>query len=138
MLTELKLYATCFFAIIIFDYIWLGFVMKKFYLAQLAPIGRIAGEKFTPVMWAACAVYVVFAVGIVQFVLPKLLPNVSVVESFGVGALFGFVIYAIYDFTNYSILKDYSLAVTFVDIAWGAVLGGMVATIARFVRDTLA
>ena len=139
MLADLKLYATCFVSIIVIDLIWIGIIMKSFYIEQLRPIGRIVtvngADKFEPVIWAAGACYVALSIGIVQFALPKATPDTTWLTTFGIGALLGFVIYATYDFTNYSTLKDYTLAMTFADLAWGSVLGGMVTSIARYVRD---
>ena len=135
MLNELKVYAACFVSIIVIDFIWIGLIAKNFYVEQLRPIGRIVNDKFDPVLWAAGLVYVVLSIGIVQFALPKIESGSSWLAAFGVGALLGFVIYATYDFTNYSTLKDYTLAMTFADIAWGSVLGGIVTCIAKYVRD---
>ena len=135
MFSELKLYATCFVSFAIIDFVWIGILMKNFYIDQLKPIGRISDGKFEPVLWAAGLVYVVLAIGVVQFVLPKISGETSWFATFGIGALMGLVIYGTYDFTNYSTLKDYTLAMTFADIAWGAVLGGLVTCIARYVRD---
>ncbi len=135
MLAELKLYATCFIAIIAIDFIWIGLIMKSFYVEQMRPIGRISGDKFEPVIWAACLAYIVLSIGVVEFVLPKIGSETSWLSAFGIGALFGFVVYATYDFTNYSTLKDWSLALTFTDLTWGAALGGFVTLIARYVRE---
>ena len=135
MLTELKLYATCIVAIIVIDFIWIGLLMKSFYVEQMRLIGRISGDKFEPVFWAAGLTYVVLSIGIVQFVLPKIGTETSWISAFGIGALFGFVIYATYDLTNYSTLKDWNLILTFTDLTWGAVLGGFVTLITRYARD---
>ncbi len=135
MLSEIKLLATCFVSIIILDLLWLGIIAKAFYVEQLRPIGRITGDGLNPVLWAAAAVYVVLAIGIVEFALPKINSESSWLYTFSTGALLGFVIYATYDFTNYSTLKDWTLMLTFADIAWGSVLVGTVTCLARFVRD---
>lgn len=55
----------------ILDGIWLGFVMKKFYVTQLAPLGRIVDGGFVPVWWAAALVYVCLGLGIAAFVVPR-------------------------------------------------------------------
>ena len=135
MLSELKLYATCFISIIVIDLIWLGIVAKGFYLEQLRPIGRIAGDKFEPVLWSAGACYIALSIGVVQFALPKIAAGSSWPATFGIGALLGFVIYATYDFTNHSTLKDWTTVLTFADIAWGSFLIGTVTCVARYVRD---
>lgn len=135
MLSHLKLYAACFATFIIVDFIWIGIIMKSFYVENLRLIGRISGDKFEPILWAAAVVYVALSIGIVEFVLPKITNETSWFSTFGVGALLGFVVYATYDFTNYSTLKDWNLTIAFTDLAWGTLLSGFVTLIARFVRD---
>ena len=43
------------------------------------------------------------------------------------------VAYATYDLTNLSTLRDWPLAVTLVDIAWGTGLAALVATASYFI-----
>ncbi|MCI0353610.1 MAG: DUF2177 family protein, partial [Acidobacteria bacterium] len=44
------------------------------------------------------------------------------------GALFGFILYAGYDLTNYATLKGWSLKAALIDIVWGTVLTASSAT----------
>lgn len=134
-MNEIKLLATCFISIIVIDFVWLGLIAKKFYTNQMSVIGRIYEGNFQPILWAAGIVYILLSIGIVYFVLPKLEFNANIVPTFLVGALLGFVVYGVYDMTNYSTLKDWTLILTFVDMCWGAVVCGLVTVIARFVRD---
>ncbi len=135
MFVELKLYASSFISFLILDYLWIGILMRGFYIQQLKPIGRISGDKFEPNLIAALAVYVVLSIGLVQFVMPKITQSDSWLTTFAIGGLLGFVVYATYDFTNYSTLKDWTLPMTFMDVAWGSVLCGLVTLIAKSVRD---
>jgi uncharacterized membrane protein len=41
------------------------------------------------------------------------------------GALFGFFTYATYDLTNHATLRNWTLQLTLIDIAWGSILGAM-------------
>ena len=66
------------------------------------------------------------------------LPGLRVVvdaEALGYGALFGLVVYGVYDFTNLSTLRDWPLIVAVVDVAWGmvasAICAAVVWTVAR-------
>ena len=45
-------------------------------------------------------------------------PTVSLAAAYG--ALFGLVVYGVYDFTNYSTLRQCPLVLTLADVAWGA------------------
>ena len=47
----------------------------------------------------------------------------------GYGALFGWILFGVYDFTNYSTLKNYPLIFAVVDTLWGGVAGATTATI---------
>lgn len=134
-MTVLKIYAVTFVSIVVLDFVWLGFVVNKFFLEQLRPIGRIVDDKFQVVMWAAVVVYAVLSVAIVEFALPKVQSDSGWLATFGIGALLGFLLYATYDFTNYATLKDWKIPFMVVDIAWGAVLGGLVTMAARYARE---
>ncbi len=135
MISLLKLILVGFVTIIIGDYIWLGFVVKKFYVSKLASIGRISGDQFQPVFWAAGIVYLLLSVGIVYFVLPKIDLQASYFTTFAIGALLGLVVYGVYDMTNYSTLKDFPLLLAFADMAWGAFVCGLATLAVRFARD---
>ena len=98
------------------DGLWLGVVMKTFYRDQLAPIARLSNGGFAPNWPAAFAVYACLGAGIAIFVAPRATDAVSAVTF---GALFGLVVYGVYDFTNFSTLRQYPLALALVDAAWG-------------------
>ena len=66
---------------------------------------------------AALVVCVVLGSGIGLFVVPR---ATNLTPAAGYGALFGLLTYAVYDFTNYSTLKDWPFALALVDVAWGA------------------
>ncbi len=111
----------------ILDGIWLGFVMKKFYVTQLAPLGRIVDGGFVPVWWAAALVYVCLGLGIAAFVVPR---ATTLGDAALFGALFGFVVYGVYDLTNYSTLAQYPVTLAIADIAWGTFASAVVAAAA--------
>jgi uncharacterized membrane protein len=102
----------------VLDGIWLGFVMKSYYRQQLAPIVRLADGGIAPNWPAAFAVYVLLGAGIAVFAVPRSASPGSAALS---GLLLGLVIYGVYDFTNFSTLKDYPLTLALVDWAWGGV-----------------
>ncbi len=128
MTQTVKQFLTCMVGFMILDGIWLGVVMKSFYRDQLAPIARIADGALAPNWIAAFFVYVALGVGITVFVLPRATDSLSAATS---GALFGLVVYGVYDLTNFATLAQYPLAVMFVDMAWGAVATAICAVAAR-------
>lgn len=103
------------------DFIWLGFVAKKFNLEQLREIGRIENNTFNVHMPAALVVYLFMALLMALFVMPRV-EGQSLLASFFIGAAMGLSIYAVFDMTNYAILKNYPLPFALVDMAWGMTL----------------
>ena len=115
-------------AFMVLDGIWLGVLMKNFYRDQLAPIVRLADGGIAPNWPAALVVYVLLGTGIALFVIPR----ASTVWSAAVyGALFGLVVYGVYDFTNYSTLRQWPFVLTLADVAWGAFASSTVAVAVR-------
>ena len=108
---------------IVVDGIWLGLVMANFYRTQLVHIGRIVDGKFAPNWPAAALVYVLLGLGIAVFVVPR---AHSLATAAALGALFGLVVYGVYDLTNYSTLAQYPLVLTIADIAWGTLACALV------------
>ena len=103
------------------DGLWLGVLMNGFYKTHLAPLARMSGGNLTPIWPAAALVYPLLAAGVTFFVLARAR---TPLEALAYGALLGVVIYGVYDFTNYSTLRDWPLALALVDVAWGAVICG--------------
>jgi uncharacterized membrane protein len=132
----LKLFIPSLFIPMILDFVWLGLIAKPLYLKELASIGRIEGGKFAPVLWASGLVYVLIALGITCFVLPRVGEEGAGI-AFLYGAIFGLVLYGVYDFTNYGVLKDYSITIAFIDLAWGTVLCGITALGAYLVGEMI-
>ena len=92
--------------------------MKNFYREQLAPIVRLANGGIAPNWPAAVVVYALLGTGIAVFVIPR---AATVPHAAAYGALFGLVVYGVYDFTNYSTLRQWPFVLTLADVAWGAV-----------------
>jgi len=107
------------------DLIWLGVVMKPFYESQIGELARRSGTALAPRWPAALGVYVLIPAGIVLFVRPHLSPSAGPGQAIAWGALFGLVLYGVYDLTNRAILERWPLVLTVVDIAWGCTLCGL-------------
>lgn len=116
---------------IVLDGIWLGVVMKDFYVKQLAPIGRITDGSFTPIWAAAVPVYVLLGLGVALLAVPRA-TSLSTAAAFG--ALFGLVVYGVYDLTNYSTLAQWPALVTLADIVWGTIACAVVAMATYYVN----
>ena len=110
------------------DAVWLGLLMKNFYRDQLAPIVRLRDGGIAPNWPAALVVYALLGSGIALFVIPRA-STASAAAAYG--ALFGLVVYGVYDFTNFSTLRQWPFALTLVDMAWGAMASAACAAVVR-------
>ena len=109
-----------FFAV---DMLWLGVVAKGFYRRHMGPL---LAEQ---VNWTAAIVfYLLFIAGILLFAVFPALEKGSLGRAVLLGCLFGLMTYATYDLTNLATLKGFPPVVAVVDLAWGTVLTGVVAT----------
>ena len=102
-------------AFMVLDGLWLGLLMTSFYRDRLGAIARLSDGRLAPDWPAALVVYVLLGVGIAAFALPR----AGLANSAAAGGLLGLVVYGVYDFTNYSTLRDWPLTVALVDTAWG-------------------
>jgi uncharacterized membrane protein len=119
-------------SIVVLDGLWLWVLMGGFYRTALGPIARTAVDGSLAPIWAAAApVYVLLAVGQYVFVMPKVAPG-AYGDALLWGAIFGLVVYGVYDFTNWSTLRGYSPTLAFVDIGWGMAASAAAAAIMRF------
>ena len=102
--------AIVFFAI---DMAWLGFIAKDLYKKYLGNF--LTGQ----VNWTAAIIfYLIFIVGIFIFAISPAIKKDSITTAIILGALFGFFTYATYDLTNLATLKNWPLAIVFIEILW--------------------
>jgi uncharacterized membrane protein len=111
---------------VLLDSIWLFIIAKNFYAMQ---IGSLMGQGFQLV--PAIFLYIIYTAGVTFFVtLPALKGNYDFLKIFLIGALFGFIVYATYDLTNQTVLKNWPMIMTLVDVTWGTLLTGTASAIA--------
>lgn len=128
MPTLIPLYLATVVVFFLIDLVWLGVVARGFYREQMGPL------MADPINWPAAIVfYLLWVVGLVAFAVLPALDAGSWLRALLVGAAFGFITYATYDLTNLATLRDWPLTLTLVDLAWGTVLGGVVATVSYLV-----
>lgn len=111
--------AVVFFAL---DYVWLTRVAIGFYRQNIGEL-LLATPNFAP----AGIFYLFYVIGLVYFAVMPALTASSVVTALLNGALLGLLAYGTYDMTNLATLKGWSLSVSLVDMAWGAVLSATAA-----------
>ena len=117
----LKVYCIALPIFFALDMVWLGLAAKNFYAKHIGFLMK------TNVNWAAAILfYLLFIAGLVVFVVTPAIEKGSWARARLFGALFGLITYATYDLTNLATLKNWSLAVTVVDLIWGTVLAASV------------
>lgn len=103
------------FAIV--DFAWLSLMVPRFYRTELGDIA-LPSVNIAPAM----LFYALYPIGLLIFATMPAVKSGSAVAALSYGALFGFFTYATYDLTNYATLRNWTLSLTLVDIAWGTVL----------------
>lgn len=132
MMTYLLAYistAVVFFGL---DFVWLSRVATGFYKSRIGDL-MLAQPNFM----AAGLFYLFYIAGIVYFAVAPALNGGNWVNALVSGAILGFIAYGTYDMTNLSTLKNWSLSVSVVDMAWGTVLTGLAATAGYLVTSRL-
>ena len=123
------LYLATLFVLIPLDFLFLGIVAKDFFTSQ---VGNMLGElKLLP----AVLFYLLYVVGVVIFVSGSSAATWQTTLLFG--ALFGLFCYATFDLTSLALLRNWSWAVAFVDIGWGAVVTAVSSTAGLLIANWL-
>jgi len=122
-------YAAIVVTMMILDVIWIGGIARPLYNRG---IGHLMAEQ--PNWIAAVAFYLLFAIGVMVFVvLPRASGDWRMAAAWG--AAFGFMTYMTYDLTNMATLRDWPLALSFIDVGWGCVATGLAGTVGKLVTD---
>lgn len=116
-------YLTTALVFCLLDFVWLGFLAKDFYAAEIGPL-LLARPRMGP----AAAFYLLYVFGIISFAVLPALDTDRWQKALGYGALLGLVAYATYDLSNLATLKGWSMRLALVDIAWGTIATAGAAT----------
>lgn len=96
----------------VLDYLWLRVIATAWYETAMA---HLLAPK--PNLVAAVIFYFAYPVGLMVFaVVPA---SGDGLRALALGALFGLFAYGTYDITNLAVMRDWSLRLTLIDIAWG-------------------
>lgn len=112
-----KAYAGTLVAFLVIDVIWIVRVVSPMYKQQLAPLLRNS-----PLLGPAIVFYLAYAAGVVYFAVLPAQAAGGVRAAFVNGAILGGLAYATYAFTNYSLLRGWTLGLAAADVGWGVVL----------------
>lgn len=123
MRANLAFYITTLIAYLVLDAVWLTLTSVPIYRATL---GNILLTGFNPA--PALAVYLLQALGLLVFVLPRARQHGSL-SALGNGFAFGVFTYGLYDLTNLATLKHWTVSLSITDIIWGGVVSGLASLI---------
>jgi uncharacterized membrane protein len=113
--------------VLLLDAIWLTATATSSRQLFAAIQGKPLQIRWIP----AIATYAVMIIAIWFFAVQ---PSADVAEAAGRGALLGLTMYGLYDLTNYSTLKEYTLQFTLTDMAWGTTLFTIAAVAATLTK----
>jgi len=111
------------FAMLVMDAAWLSFMSTRFYRPKL---GDMLAEKFQ--IAPALMFYAIYLFGVTRFAVLPAVQGGGWENAALDGALLGLMAYATYDLTNLATLREWSWAVTVVDLLWGILLTSAAAT----------
>ena len=117
-----------FLLFICLDLLWFKLVSYKYvYQSQFKSINK---EEFPLRIWSGLVVWFLMAITVSTY-----LSNVDTthLNIFLYGMLIGFLIYGIYNFTNYATIKNYTIKTTLIDTLWGTILFGIVSLICSYI-----
>ncbi len=128
MTKYLAAYASTALVMLLLDVLWIGFIAKPLYQQG---IGHLMADK--PNLVIAALFYVVYAAGLMWFVVEPYANAAGVGKVLLNAALLGFFAYATYDLTNWATLKDWSPTVAIADMLWGSLASAAAAATGYYV-----
>jgi uncharacterized membrane protein len=95
-------------------------------------VKNISGKTLSNRYYSGAIVYIALALGLITLVIPNIrttsLKNI-IKDSIMYGGMFGFAVYATFDFTNHFMFEGWPLSVSIMDTLWGTVLSTLVTII---------
>ncbi|MGJ7554092.1 DUF2177 family protein [Variovorax sp. RB3P1] len=119
---HLVAWAVTFVVLLVIDMIWLGVVAKGMYQEAMGDL-----MSPNPRLAFAAVFYLIYPIGLLIFAIVPGLAAQGVMRAALMGGLFGMFCYATYDLTNLAVIRNWPLALSFIDIAWGTLVSGVAA-----------
>ena len=119
---HLVAWAATFIVLLVIDMLWLGVVAKNMYQEAM---GDLMSPQ--PRLAFAAVFYLLYPIGLLIFAILPGIDAQSVTRAAVLGALFGLFCYSTYDLTNLAVVRNWPLALSFIDIAWGTLVSGVAA-----------
>jgi uncharacterized membrane protein len=102
----------------VLDVVWFMLILQPFFFDSMVHLLNIRHDHVELRWFPAVLVYIFLSLGLIVFVLPPsaLLFGIPVVVR---GALFGLVVYGVYETTNGALLHRWPVSLMITDIVWG-------------------
>jgi uncharacterized membrane protein len=126
-------YVLCLLLFAAIDITWLMTMGGKLYKQTLGDI--LLPQVFFP---PAVAFYLLYPVGVIIFSVAPALKTGSLTTALTYGALFGLFTYGTYELTNFATLRNWTLQITLIDIAYGAIATGTIAALVTMLTPRVA
>ncbi|MET3497626.1 DUF2177 family protein [Variovorax boronicumulans] len=120
---HLVAWAATFVVLLVIDMLWLGIVAKNMYQSAM---GDLMSPE--PRLAFAAVFYLIYPIGLLIFAILPGTEAQSLTRVAVLGGLFGLFCYATYDLTNLAVIRNWPLALSFIDIAWGTLVSAVAAT----------
>jgi len=119
---------------VIVDAFWIGYFARDLYVGSLKHFLRYADGQYNVIWWAALVVWICITLGAFLFVLPQVRDQ-SYAFAALYGALYGLVLYGVYDFTNYSLFVEWPLQIALIDVVWGACINALLVVFMKWLAQ---
>jgi uncharacterized membrane protein len=113
------------------DFLWLT-LASGLYRAEIG--GLMRPQPFIAV---AAGFYALYALGVVVFAVRPGVSDQGLIQTLGLGILFGLVAYGTYDLTNLAAFQGYTVKIAMIDWIWGSLLTGLCALAGRLAISRL-
>jgi uncharacterized membrane protein len=114
------------------DLVWLMWIGRGFYTAE---IGALLRQP--PNLSAAGLFYVLYITGLMVMVIWPAFQGQSALQALLYGAILGLIAYGTYDLTNLAVMKGFTAKIAVIDMIWGTVLTGVVASVTVLLGNNL-
>jgi uncharacterized membrane protein len=133
MLSKILQWIVPFFLFLSFDLIWFKiYGIKNIY----NPVFQKINKKKIFRMWSAIMTWIILSISVSLFLTYHSYRRK--INYFLSGCLIGFIIYSIYNLTNYSTIEKYTLKMTILDTIWGTLLYGFILWICSNFSDKVS
>ena len=116
------LISICIFIIV--DMIWLGLIANRLYFQKLSYLAKVKNNSIVFNLPVGLVTQATIAAGL--FVVASMATTIyggPSTSTVAITAFVSFVMYATYDLTSLSFVKDWPMDITLIDLAWGTFQG---------------